>query len=178
MQVLIPVGKILRTNKSQKVKRPSRKYIEVITVANFDFWFMGFLTYRKTLTYNSNHKWSNGTISPRSNSTRYFYVNWTILYFKNPVVTVVYTFCYSVLLRLTLLQAKLHFVNYVTNAICAMSIVMFQLYDDQPLGSNFFILNMNFSYGIKIRNTKYRINRQIAVGNEKVVSLEMKRPHK
>lgn len=51
MQVTIPVGKILRANESQNVKRPSRKYIEIVTVDNFDFWFMGFLNYRKTFTY-------------------------------------------------------------------------------------------------------------------------------
>ncbi|CAL5427328.1 unnamed protein product [Camellia sinensis] len=50
-KVLIPVGKILRANKSQNVKRPSKKYIEIVTVDNFDFWFMGFLNYHKTLKY-------------------------------------------------------------------------------------------------------------------------------
>ncbi|CAL5430143.1 unnamed protein product [Camellia sinensis] len=49
-KVLIPVGKILRANESQNVKRPS-KYIEIVTVDNFDFWFMGFLNYHKTLKY-------------------------------------------------------------------------------------------------------------------------------
>ncbi|KAG5521647.1 hypothetical protein RHGRI_034018 [Rhododendron griersonianum] len=50
-KVTIPVGKILRANESQNVKRPSRKYIEIVTMDNFDFWFMGFLNYRKTFTY-------------------------------------------------------------------------------------------------------------------------------
>ncbi|GMP92286.1 hypothetical protein CsSME_00042574 [Camellia sinensis var. sinensis] len=50
-KVLIPLEKILRANESQNVKRPSRKYIEIVTVDNFDFWFMGFLNYRKTLKY-------------------------------------------------------------------------------------------------------------------------------
>ncbi|KAL7162969.1 hypothetical protein ACSBR2_039134 [Camellia fascicularis] len=50
-KVLIPVGKILRANESQNVKRPSKKYIEIVTVDNFDFWFMGFLNYHKTLKY-------------------------------------------------------------------------------------------------------------------------------
>ncbi|GFS39070.1 GRAM domain-containing protein [Actinidia rufa] len=48
-KVLIPVGKILRANESQNVK--SHKYIELITVDNFDFWFMGFQNYRKTFKY-------------------------------------------------------------------------------------------------------------------------------
>ncbi|PSR90958.1 GEM-like protein [Actinidia chinensis var. chinensis] len=50
-KVLIPVGKILRANESQNMKRPARKYIELVTVDNFDFWFMGFLNYHKTFNY-------------------------------------------------------------------------------------------------------------------------------
>ncbi|GFZ15765.1 GRAM domain-containing protein [Actinidia rufa] len=48
-KVSIPVEKLLTANESQNVKRPSRKYIEIVTVDNFDFWFMGFFRYRKTL---------------------------------------------------------------------------------------------------------------------------------
>ncbi|KAL7162965.1 hypothetical protein ACSBR2_039131 [Camellia fascicularis] len=50
-KVLIPLEKIWRANESQNVKRPSQKYIEIVTVDNFDFWFMGFLNYQKTLKY-------------------------------------------------------------------------------------------------------------------------------
>ncbi|THG05094.1 hypothetical protein TEA_012900 [Camellia sinensis var. sinensis] len=50
-KVLIPVEKILSASESQNVKRPSQKYIEIVTVDNFDFWFMGFLNYQKTLKY-------------------------------------------------------------------------------------------------------------------------------
>ncbi|GFS39660.1 hypothetical protein Acr_00g0064220 [Actinidia rufa] len=49
--VLIPVGKLLSANEIQNVKRPSRKYIEIVTVDNFDFWFMGFLNFRRTFNY-------------------------------------------------------------------------------------------------------------------------------
>ncbi|GFS39654.1 GRAM domain-containing protein [Actinidia rufa] len=48
-KVSIPVEKLLTANESQNVKRPSRKYIEIVTVDNFDFWFMGFFRCRKTL---------------------------------------------------------------------------------------------------------------------------------
>ncbi|XP_052205706.1 GEM-like protein 4 [Diospyros lotus] len=48
-KVLIPLEKILRANESQNMKRPSKKYIEIVTVDNFDFWFMGFLNYGKTI---------------------------------------------------------------------------------------------------------------------------------
>ena len=44
---MIPIEKIKRVNESQNVKKPSQKYIEIVTVDNFDFWFMGFLTYQK-----------------------------------------------------------------------------------------------------------------------------------
>ncbi|KAF7123596.1 hypothetical protein RHSIM_Rhsim12G0089600 [Rhododendron simsii] len=47
-KVLIPIGKILRANESQHMKRPSQKFIYVVTEDNFDFWFMGFLNFRKT----------------------------------------------------------------------------------------------------------------------------------
>ncbi|KAI8527780.1 hypothetical protein RHMOL_Rhmol12G0101300 [Rhododendron molle] len=50
-KVLIPIGKILRANESQDMKRPSQKYIYVVTEDNFDFWFMGFLNFRKTFKY-------------------------------------------------------------------------------------------------------------------------------
>ncbi|EXB96376.1 hypothetical protein L484_023096 [Morus notabilis] len=46
-KVVIPVSKIKRVNQSVNVKKPSQKYIEIVTVDNFDFWFMGFLNYKK-----------------------------------------------------------------------------------------------------------------------------------
>uniref|UniRef100_A0A5B6YH88 Putative GEM-like protein 4 n=1 Tax=Davidia involucrata TaxID=16924 RepID=A0A5B6YH88_DAVIN len=48
-KVLIPLRKIRRANECENVKKPSQKYIEVVTEDNFDFWFMGFLNYPKTL---------------------------------------------------------------------------------------------------------------------------------
>ncbi|CAL5408972.1 unnamed protein product [Camellia sinensis] len=50
-KVVIPVVKIKRANESQNMKRPSQKYIQIVTVDNFDFWFMGFLNYRGTFKY-------------------------------------------------------------------------------------------------------------------------------
>ncbi|PQP98359.1 putative GEM-like protein 8 [Prunus yedoensis var. nudiflora] len=50
-KVVIPVNKIKRVNQSENVEKPSQKYIEIVTVDNFDFWFMGFLNYQKTLKY-------------------------------------------------------------------------------------------------------------------------------
>lgn len=51
MQVVIPVKKIKRVNQSENVYKPSQKYIELVTVDNFDFWFMGFLNYQKALNH-------------------------------------------------------------------------------------------------------------------------------
>lgn len=49
VQVIIPLKKIKRVNQSENVKKPSQKYIEILTVDDFDFWFMGFLNYQKAL---------------------------------------------------------------------------------------------------------------------------------
>ncbi|CAE6116527.1 unnamed protein product [Arabidopsis arenosa] len=46
-KVSIPLCKINGVNQSQNAKKPSQKYLEVVTVDGFDFWFMGFLSYQK-----------------------------------------------------------------------------------------------------------------------------------
>ncbi|CAH2073541.1 unnamed protein product [Thlaspi arvense] len=46
-KVSVPLCKIERVNQSQNTKKPSQKYLEVVTVDGFDFWFMGFLSYQK-----------------------------------------------------------------------------------------------------------------------------------
>ena len=51
LQVMIPLSKIKRVNQSANVKKPSQKYMEIVTVDNFDFWFMGFLNYQKAFNY-------------------------------------------------------------------------------------------------------------------------------
>ncbi|EXB96382.1 hypothetical protein L484_023102 [Morus notabilis] len=50
-KVVIPLSKIKRVNQSVNVKKPSEKYIEIVTVDNFDFWFMGFLNYNESYKY-------------------------------------------------------------------------------------------------------------------------------
>lgn len=47
-KVSIPLRKIEAVNSSQDVHRPSKKYIQVVTVDKFEFWFMGFLNHNKT----------------------------------------------------------------------------------------------------------------------------------
>jgi len=36
---------------SINVEKPTEKYLEIFTEDNFEFWFMGFLKYQKTITY-------------------------------------------------------------------------------------------------------------------------------
>lgn len=51
LQVLVPLKKIKMLNQSENVKKPSQKYLELVTVDDFDFWFMGFINYQKTFKY-------------------------------------------------------------------------------------------------------------------------------
>ncbi|CAA7023443.1 unnamed protein product [Microthlaspi erraticum] len=46
-KVSIPLCKIKGVNQSLNTKNPSQKYLQVVTVDDFDFWFMGFLSYQK-----------------------------------------------------------------------------------------------------------------------------------
>ncbi|KAK9052595.1 hypothetical protein SSX86_029225 [Deinandra increscens subsp. villosa] len=48
-KVSIPLGKIKGVGESMNIKRPSNKYVELRTVDDFSFWFLGFSNYKKTL---------------------------------------------------------------------------------------------------------------------------------
>ncbi|XP_061367605.1 GEM-like protein 4 [Gastrolobium bilobum] len=50
-KVVIPLKKIKCVNQSENVQKPRQKHIEIVTVDNFDFWFMGVLKYHKTFKY-------------------------------------------------------------------------------------------------------------------------------
>ncbi|XP_074324699.1 GEM-like protein 4 isoform X2 [Apium graveolens] len=50
-KVAIPLVKIMRASESENVKHPSRKYIVILTHDHFEFWFMGFLNLRRTISY-------------------------------------------------------------------------------------------------------------------------------
>ncbi|KAI4328574.1 hypothetical protein L6164_020914 [Bauhinia variegata] len=50
-KVLIPLDKIKCVNQSENVKKPSQKYINIVTVDDFDFWLMGFLNHQKALRF-------------------------------------------------------------------------------------------------------------------------------
>lgn len=46
-KVLIPIKKIKNIYESANVNKPEQKYMEIVTVDDFEFWFMGFLRYNK-----------------------------------------------------------------------------------------------------------------------------------
>ncbi|KAL8201447.1 hypothetical protein R6Q57_012786 [Mikania cordata] len=50
-KVSIPLAKIKGVGESMNTKRPSNKYVELVTVDNFSFWFLGFQNHKKTLRY-------------------------------------------------------------------------------------------------------------------------------
>ncbi|XP_076903163.1 GEM-like protein 7 [Bidens hawaiensis] len=48
-KVSIPLKKLHGVEESMNLKRPSNKYVELVTVDDFSFWFSGFPNYKKTL---------------------------------------------------------------------------------------------------------------------------------
>ncbi|CAJ2630987.1 unnamed protein product [Trifolium pratense] len=50
-KVSIPLKKIKCVRQSKNVEKPTQKYINIVTVDNFDFWLMSVLKYQKTFKY-------------------------------------------------------------------------------------------------------------------------------
>ncbi|CAJ2630986.1 unnamed protein product [Trifolium pratense] len=50
-KVTIPLKKIKCVNQSQNIEKPTQKYINIVTVDDFDFWLMGVSKYQKTFKY-------------------------------------------------------------------------------------------------------------------------------
>ncbi|KAJ9691670.1 hypothetical protein PVL29_013760 [Vitis rotundifolia] len=48
-KVSIPLGKIERVDQRVNTTNQSQKYMEIVTMDNFEFWFMGFLNYQKAI---------------------------------------------------------------------------------------------------------------------------------
>ena len=46
-QVVVPLNSLLAANPSSNPKNAAEKYIEILTVDNHEFWFMGFVNYEK-----------------------------------------------------------------------------------------------------------------------------------
>lgn len=51
VQVLIPEKRIKSASVQENLYNPDEKYIDVVTVDGFDFWFMGFVSYAKSFKY-------------------------------------------------------------------------------------------------------------------------------
>ncbi|KAJ8424770.1 hypothetical protein Cgig2_016083 [Carnegiea gigantea] len=47
-KVIIPLNKMKRAGESKNMEKASQKYLQVMTTDDFDFWFMGFLNYKRT----------------------------------------------------------------------------------------------------------------------------------
>jgi hypothetical protein len=52
--VLIPTKRIKSASVRENMYNPDEKYIDVVTVDGFDFWFMGFISYEKSFRYLQN----------------------------------------------------------------------------------------------------------------------------
>ncbi|XP_068646163.1 putative GEM-like protein 8 [Aristolochia californica] len=50
-KVSIPLKNLQRANPSENVNKPSQKYIQIVTVDNYEFWFMAFINYQKAFKY-------------------------------------------------------------------------------------------------------------------------------
>jgi len=50
-KVFIPLNKIKTVVQCENMKKQSIKYIQITTLDNYDFWFMGFLNYQKAVKY-------------------------------------------------------------------------------------------------------------------------------
>ncbi|XP_074285577.1 putative GEM-like protein 8 [Silene latifolia] len=46
-KIVIPLTKLKGVIRSENTKKPTQKYVQVVTTDEFEFWFMGFLHYNK-----------------------------------------------------------------------------------------------------------------------------------
>ena len=52
--MLIPTKRIKSASVRENMYNPDEKYIDVVTVDGFDFWFMGFISFEKSFRYLQN----------------------------------------------------------------------------------------------------------------------------
>ncbi|CAN6293145.1 unnamed protein product [Urochloa humidicola] len=50
-KVLIPLKRIKSASVRENLYNPDEKYVDLVTVDGFDFWFMGFISYEKSFRY-------------------------------------------------------------------------------------------------------------------------------
>ncbi|CAD5196000.1 unnamed protein product [Musa acuminata subsp. malaccensis] len=48
-KVVVPLDQLRAVNPSANPRNPSDKYIQIVTMGNHEFWFMGFISYEKAL---------------------------------------------------------------------------------------------------------------------------------
>ncbi|CAL9068791.1 unnamed protein product, partial [Musa banksii] len=48
-KVVVPLDQLRAVNPSADPRNPSDKYIQIVTMGNHEFWFMGFISYEKAL---------------------------------------------------------------------------------------------------------------------------------
>ncbi|KAG1355187.1 GEM-like protein 4 [Cocos nucifera] len=50
-KVLIPLRRIKKAISSANLDKPNQKYIQILTIDDFEFWFMGFIRYQRSFRY-------------------------------------------------------------------------------------------------------------------------------
>jgi hypothetical protein len=50
-KVVVPLRMIKRVRPSEDAEKPEKKYIQVVTVDGFEFWFIGFVSYQRCRKY-------------------------------------------------------------------------------------------------------------------------------
>uniref|UniRef100_A0A0E0DGE7 GRAM domain-containing protein n=1 Tax=Oryza meridionalis TaxID=40149 RepID=A0A0E0DGE7_9ORYZ len=50
-KVVVPLRRIAQVRPSENADKPEEKYIHVVTVDGFEFWFMGFVSYQRSCKY-------------------------------------------------------------------------------------------------------------------------------
>ncbi|XP_078166897.1 GEM-like protein 4 [Carex rostrata] len=47
-KVSIPLGKVKKTTPSENLNKPEEKYMQIVTIDDFEFWFTGFVNYQRS----------------------------------------------------------------------------------------------------------------------------------
>ncbi|KAJ1702081.1 hypothetical protein LUZ63_001860 [Rhynchospora breviuscula] len=47
-KVSIPLGKVKKTTPSENLNKPEEKHLQIVTEDDFEFWFMGFINYKRS----------------------------------------------------------------------------------------------------------------------------------
>jgi GRAM domain len=50
-KVLIPLEKVKDLTESENMNKPEQKYVHIVTIDAFEFWFMGFVNYQRSFKY-------------------------------------------------------------------------------------------------------------------------------